>query len=230
MDTNPQLQWQYFQDTNTLIHHACRHVLETANTAINQAQRFRIVLSGGTTPKALYTALRSGTTDWSKWEIYFTDERCLPTGDSERNDFMAQQALLNHVPVAAVHTLPAELGPENGAIQANQQLDNTTPFDLVLLGIGEDGHTASLFPGINWGKEQNSPAVIPVHNSPKPPPQRLSLSLNRLANSHQALLLSTGDAKLPALRGLAKSEDNSPLVKLAQHVPVQVYYQATQSV
>jgi 6-phosphogluconolactonase/glucosamine-6-phosphate isomerase/deaminase len=111
--------------------------------------RFRIVLSGGTTPQALYRRLRTLATDWSCWQIYFGDERNLPIGDPDRNDSMAAAAWLDHVDLdgAQVHAVPYLADVEAAAAAYADTIANAQGFDLVLLGMGEDGHTASLFPG-----------------------------------------------------------------------------------
>ena len=163
------------------------------------------MLAGGRTPEAAYRLLVGADTDWSRWEIYFGDERCLPVDDAERNSRMAARALLDAVkiPTANVHTIPAEQGAEAAAKAYQPVVRAALPFDLVLLGIGEDGHTASLFPG------QQHPAgqlVHAVHNAPKPPPDRVSLSAGALSEAREVLILATGAAKRTAIKAWQAGE------------------------
>ncbi|HID48483.1 MAG TPA: 6-phosphogluconolactonase, partial [Chromatiales bacterium] len=171
--------------------------------------RFRIVLSGGTTPRTIYRSLREGETDWTGWHVYFGDERCLPAGDPGRNDHMAREAWLDHVPVpgAQIHSIPAERGSEAGARAYGELLDAVDVFDLVLLGLGEDGHTASLFPGHPPGAEPEAPAVLAVHDAPKPPPERISLSARRLSASRRVWFLVSGAGKADALAAWQRGDD-----------------------
>jgi 6-phosphogluconolactonase len=194
-------RWHAFPDQVALEQAALRFMLESAEQAIAERGVFRLVLSGGTTPRRLYQVLRQAQTGWSAWHIYFGDERCLPAGAPERNSHMARLAWLDQVsiPAAQIHPIPAELGPEGGAGRYARELAQVGEFDLVLLGLGEDGHTASLFPGGAWEGEAWLPAAIPVLDAPKPPPQRVSLSPARLSLASRVLFLASGEAKRPAL-------------------------------
>jgi 6-phosphogluconolactonase len=163
--------------------------------------RFRIVLSGGTTPQVLYQRLRTLNTDWSCWHIYFGDERYLPIGDPQRNDTMAAAAWLDHVdlPAVHIHTVPYLPQIQAAAAAYSAELAQVQGFDLVLLGLGEDGHTASLFPGdaCAAGTTELALAVI---NAPKPPPQRVSMSARSLSNATAVWCIVTGDSKRSALQ------------------------------
>jgi 6-phosphogluconolactonase len=145
--------------------------------------------------------LRDAKTDWSRWQVWFGDERCLPSDDPQRNSAMATQALLAHVPVPAsqVHTIPAELGADEAARRYVDALRGVGDFDLVLLGLGEDGHTASLFPGRDWGESPEDPDALAVHGAPKPPPERVSLCAARLSRSREVLFLADARGKRAAL-------------------------------
>ncbi|HWT20443.1 MAG TPA: 6-phosphogluconolactonase, partial [Variovorax sp.] len=153
------------------------------------------------TPRAIYQMLRKAITDWPKWQVYFGDERCLPVGNSQRNSRMARDTLLDQVPIprANIHTMPAEAGPVEGAAQYAQTLHAIGDFDLVLLGLGEDGHTASLFPDHDWGTADDSADVLPVFDAPKPPPERVSLSAARLSRARCVLFLADGESKREAV-------------------------------
>lgn len=181
----------------------------TASAANSIAARgaFHIVLAGGRTPEAIYTQLRTLTTDWRAWSIYFGDERCLPSGDSERNDSMARASWLDHVAVPAeqIYSIAAQLGSTRAAESYNSTLAAVGDFDMVLLGLGEDGHTASLFPG-DSAALRASAAAIAVHNAPKPPAERVSMSSRRLSRARSVLFLVSGEGKRVALRSWQQGE------------------------
>lgn len=145
--------------------------------------------------------LRCVDADWSRWHVYFGDERCLPVDDAERNSAMVATVWLNHVPIpcAQVQVIPAELGASAAALAYAQTLRGVGIFDLVLLGLGEDGHTASLFPGHDWGSAADATDVLAVFDAPKPPRQRISLSARRLSRTCEALFLVAGETKRSAV-------------------------------
>jgi len=196
-----RIDWKVFDNTTTLRQAACKTVLHSANQAIAERGRFLIVLAGGTTPRDVYRHLRHADTDWSKWHVYYGDERCLPPEHAERNSRMAEESLLRQVaiPSSQIHTIPAEFGPEQGALDYSQTLAEVGLFDLVLLGMGEDAHTASLFPGKLWESQPAAPA-IPIHGAPKPPPERVSLSASRLSQARQVIFFVTGASKRHAVQ------------------------------
>ncbi|MCG6863347.1 MAG: 6-phosphogluconolactonase, partial [Chromatiaceae bacterium] len=132
------------------------------------------------------------------WQVYFGDERCLPSDHADRNSRAAALAWLDRVPIPAanIHPIPAELGAEAGAAAYEPLVGTAMPFDLVILGMGEDGHTASLFPG---QIHQVPDLVLPVHGAPKPPPDRVSLSAGALSNALEILILVTGAGKRRAV-------------------------------
>ena len=110
---------------------------------------------------------------------------------------MAAIEWLDHVPIPKdrVHPIPAELGARAAALAYADTLRGVGEFDLVLLGLGEDGHTASLFPNHDWGTAPDAPDVLAVLDAPKPPPQRVSLSAARLSRAREVLFLVAGDSK-----------------------------------
>lgn len=156
MDALQKCRWYEFDSKTSLEQAASRFILETAERAIAATGAFRIVLAGGNTPRSVYQTLRTAHTDWSAWHIYFGDERCLAADDPERNSAMARNLWLDHVAIPAkqIRMIQGELGPEAAAANYALDLAKVEKFDLVLLGLGEDGHTASLFPGKDWGKRK----------------------------------------------------------------------------
>lgn len=195
-------RWNAVDDIAQLYESACKRILEIASDAIKQRGHFLIVLAGGNTPKGVYQMLRYADTDWSCWQIYFGDERCLAANDTKRNSQMAAHAWLDHVaiPKNQVHVIPAELGALAAARAYTRTLYDVGEFDLVLLGLGEDGHTASLFPGNDWCTEASAANVLAIENAPKPPAQRVSLSAKRLSHARAVLFLITGESKRDAVR------------------------------
>lgn len=159
--------------------------------------RTRLVLAGGTTPRRCYELLRERRIEWGRATVLFGDERCLPPEDPESNFRLADDALLRHVAPASVHRIPAELGPDEAALLYEPVVAEGA-LDLVLLGIGQDGHTASLFPG-SAALEATS-LVAPVRGAPKPPPQRVTLTLRALRSAHRVVILATGADKADAVR------------------------------
>jgi len=196
-------RWHRYASLAELSQSAARRILQSARNAIGRSGRFSIVLAGGSTPRQVYELLRASSTDWSHWQVYFGDERCLPVDHPERNSRMAAESWLDHVAIlpAQIHPIPAELGPAR-AVEAYAEIMAgmaEEEFDLVLLGLGEDGHTASLFPGHEWGADPGSPPVRAVLDAPKPPPQRVSLSAARLSQASVVMFLVSGEGKKQAL-------------------------------
>ncbi|MER3484038.1 MAG: 6-phosphogluconolactonase [Meiothermus sp.] len=165
----------------------------------------RAVLSGGNTPLQAYALWGKSDILWNRVQLIASDERCLPPDDAERND--------NAIPAAigprryTYHRFPAELGPERASEAMESVVADLVPFDLVVLGLGEDGHTASLFPGREL--EQDT-LVIPVHDSPKAPPERISLTAKALSQTQLIVYLVTGEGKREALQNFLNGADLPP--------------------
>lgn len=204
--TAATLRWHVFPSPAEVVARLSAAVAAQAAQALAERSRYLIVLAGGETPRPLYEGLCKLDTDWSRWTIYFGDERCLPRGDPGRNDVMARSAWLDHVPIPRdeIHSVPAELGAAAAASRYAALLANVGRFDTTLLGLGEDGHTASLFPGLPTGAELGSPDVLAVEGAPKPPAERVTLTARRLAAAAHVELLAVGAAKSEALRQLRR--------------------------
>jgi len=190
-------RWHAVRDERALHAAALDAILAGAAQAIHARGQFHLVLAGGNTPRGIYRALGAAQTDWSAWHIYFGDERCLPPEDSARNSRMAAETWLDSVPIPPlqVHAIQGELGALDAARTYAQTLHTVGDFDLVLLGLGDDGHTASLFPGHEWGAAPASPDTLAVFDAPRPPPQRVSLSAARLSRARQVIFLVSGESK-----------------------------------
>jgi 6-phosphogluconolactonase len=191
-----------------------------------------LVLSGGGIGIAVLEALREaparGAIDWDELDIFWGDERFLPSGHPERNETQAREALLDHVAVdpARVHPLPASDGPDGNdpeaaaeryadLLRAHSSPEDHGPvprFDVVLLGVGPDGHTASLFPGLAAVYDERP--VVAVRGAPKPPPTRTTLTLSGLNAARDIWLVAAGEDKASAV-ALALSGAGSSQVPAA---------------
>ncbi len=191
-------RWHEFKSQDEINQAAVDNILQLATKSINKYGSFLIVLAGGSTPKAVYKLLSQQQAEWDKWHIFHNDDRCLPVDDNDRNSKMARDAWLSHVaiPETQVHDIPAELGNVEGAKAYAQTLRGVRTFDLVILGLGEDGHTASLFPS---HAVDNSADAVPVSDAPKPPPERITISQNRLNHTNAVMFLVTGSGKQEAV-------------------------------
>jgi 6-phosphogluconolactonase len=194
-------EWRVFTDADALVTALADALCAEAAAAIAARGVFHLVLAGGSTPRALYRALADRNAGDPCWYVWYGDERCLPADHAERNSVMAQAAWLaaSRIPPENRRPIPAELGAVDAAAHYAGWLKNVANFDVVLLGMGEDGHTASLFPGHDWGDAPGSPDALAVLDAPKPPPERVSLSAARLSRSQRVWFLVTGSGKREAL-------------------------------
>ena len=201
--------------------------VKEACAAVAARGRFFVALAGGTTFTGAYRLLaaspRSGCVSWKNVVVFFGDERCVPDGAEDRNDRAAREALLDHVsiPPGSVHTVdvakrdPAGLY-ESELLEAFGVPRGSVPrFDLVLLGMGPDGHVASLFPGHD-GLRVTERLVIRIAGSPKPPPERVTMTLPLLNAARTVLLVASGAAKKDAA---ARARSGDPAIPAARIDP-----------
>jgi 6-phosphogluconolactonase len=201
-------EWRVFESPDVLVPRLAEALCAEAEAAIAARGTFHLVLAGGNTPRALYRALADRQAGDAHWQVWYGDERCLPLGHPERNSVMAEKAWLaaSHIPPENRRPIPAERGAREAAAWYAERLKGVGDFDVVLLGMGEDGHTASLFPEHDWGDAPNSSDVMAVHGAAKPPPERVSLSAARLNRSQRVWFVITGSSKRHALRRWAWHE------------------------
>jgi 6-phosphogluconolactonase len=187
--------------------------------------RASVVLTGGGLGIALLRALRDGrlrdAVDWRRLDVWWGDERFLPAGDGERNETQARDALLDHVPLdpARVHPMPASDGPDGndveaaaeryaGELAAAAKPEHHLPhFDVLLLGMGGEGHVASIFPESPAAYDERP--VVGVRGSPKPPPSRVSLTFPTINSADEVWLVVAGADKAGAV-GLALGAGAGP--------------------
>ena len=188
-------------------------VAEAAAADIAEALRAgarTLVLTGGTSPKRCYELLSELDVDWGRVSVLFGDERCVPPFDPESNYRVAKESLLDRVHPATVYRIPAELGPDEGADLYAEVVANTAPFDFVLLGVGEDGHVNSLFPGHKALQAEGLTAGI--HDSPKPPPRRVTMTLEAIRDAGRILIIATGEGKANAVALARRGETPSGMI------------------
>ncbi len=206
-----------YPDIQTLNTEAAQFIVRLANEAIVSHGRFTIALSGGSTPKATYTLLGSepyrSQIDWTRVEIFWSDERCVPPDDKESNYALAQQVLLSKIPIPTtqIHRMPADSPDLDAASQAYERemqrtfsTDGIPNLDLIQLGMGPEAHTTSLFPHQASLHEQQR-LVIPV-SVPKPPPLRLTFTPPLLNAAKHVLFLVTGNEKADAVKSVLEGE------------------------
>lgn len=203
-------QWRILPGTEALAREASETISRAAREAIETRGRFSLVLAGGRTPCRTYELLCETRQAWSSWSLYYGDERCLPADHPQRNSRMVGDTGLAQR-VEREYPIPAELGAEAAAQAYSETIRDVLPFDMVLLGMGEDGHTASLFPGGAWS---DVPGAIPVHDAPKPPPDRVSLSAGALQSCNAMLVLVSGAGKRAALHAWRSGQD-LPVARVA---------------
>lgn len=197
--------WQVY-DSEALLVSAVTDLIEARlRQATSEKGEFHLVFPGGRSIVAVLQALSKRTLSWKGVHLYLTDERCVARGDNERNDRLVDEYLLSSIVTdpPVLHRIPAELGPDNGAQEFASQLSAAPKFDLVLLGLGEDGHTASLFPD-SLGDQPTE--VVAVHHSPKPPPERVSLGYARLASARERVVLALGKTKQAVIKRIRAGE------------------------
>jgi 6-phosphogluconolactonase len=222
-------------DAETVAARAAAHVTRELERARELRGVAHVALSGGTTPARTFELLATEPAiDWDDVEFWFADERCVGPDDDESNYKLAAETLLQPagIPSERVHRMEGELGPWEGAgryaLALGERLgadrstgDPRTPsaagaptlpiLDLVVLGIGPDGHVASLFPGAGTLDASEQASCLGVDDSPKPPPERITLSLAVLRAARGCVLLATGASKADAV--------NAMLGEPSRHVP-----------
>ncbi len=206
-----------YDDKHILSQHAAEYIMRIAKESIDLHGRFTIALTGGTTPGEAYSLLASepirSQIDWQRVYIFWGDERCVPHTNPESNYYLAQQVLFDKVaiPKSQIHPVPADQPDRDAASQAytvelHQAFGtNGVPsFDLIHLGMGPEGHTASLFPHQASLHEKHR-LVMPV-SVPKPPPDRLTFTPPLLNAARNVLFLVTGSEKADALHAVLEGE------------------------
>jgi 6-phosphogluconolactonase len=198
------------ETADDLAREAAARFAEAAGKAIAGHGRFSVALSGGSTPRKLYSLLAqppyAQAIDWSRVYIFFADERYVLPDHPDSTLLLARETLLDRVPIPPgnVYAMPTEDdAPETSALAYAESLASffgakLPRFDLILLGMGPDGHTASLFPG----RPDLPGSVAAIFDSPKPPPTRLTLTLDAINNAAEIWFLVTGADKAERVKAV----------------------------
>ena len=209
-------------DLEAAAERAAQEIARALTDALEHRGVAHLGLSGGRTPHRVYELLATMLADWSAVELWYGDERCVGPEDPESTHRLVAETLLAGIDGAQPHEhrVRGELGPEAAAQAYAEELrarvapaeaPNASPglpaLDIALLGLGEDGHTASLFPGHPEVLDETDTLCLPVHDAPKPPPARVTLSLPVLRAARHCLLLVTGAAKADALAAVLSGPD-----------------------
>lgn len=211
-----------WENGEELAREAADFVVWTGEQAVKGGGTFRLALAGGTTPKALYALLAGSSLakrlDWRRVEVFFGDERCVPPDHADSNFRMADEALLKplKIPQDRIFRMKGEDEPEQAARQYEDRIrkafDVSAPawprFDLILLGLGEDGHTASLFPGTAAVNERQRLAV--PNQAPQGVRERLTFTLPLINQARTVVFLVSGRSKAPALRSVLEDPAADP--------------------
>lgn len=217
------LKIRVFPDPAAVAQAAAEFIAHAAQTAIAAAGQFNIALSGGDTPRPLYQLLASDSfisqIDWSKVHIYFADERCVPPVHPDSNFRMASETLLDLVPLPPgnIHRMRGEIEPEAAAAEYGQLLKaqfGDGGLDVAILGMGEDGHTASLFPGTKALDEQQHRCVANYVEELQS--WRLTMTAPFLNRTKEVLILVTGKNKAATLHQVLEGERD------AKRYPIQL--------
>lgn len=199
---------QIFADQRTLATALCQYVALAAHASSIARGRFCVALSGGSLMNLLAPALVASSLrerfDWSAWHVFWVDERWAPTSSPDSNFGLAHGLLFSRVsvPEANIHAVDDSKSPEETARGYEDRIrkslfvkaDTLPRFDLVLLGLGEDGHTASLFPG-HSALLENRRWVVPVFDAPKPPPIRVTMTLPVINAARRVVFVAAGPHK-----------------------------------
>jgi 6-phosphogluconolactonase len=215
-----ELERVVLSDAAAVAHEAARRFVLQAQTAVDARGRFGVVLSGGSTPALLYRLLAQppyrDQVPWHAVHVFWADERCVPPDDPESNYRLAREALLDHVPILPenVHRLEGERDPGAAARSYERALQDfycgpQPRFDLVLLGLGRDGHTASLFPGSPALVEREQLVIPTQAEYDGRPACRLTLTLPAINAARCVIFLVTGAGKAPIVADLFTSRRHS---------------------
>jgi 6-phosphogluconolactonase len=172
-----------------------------AAVALFEAASGHLCITGGSTPKKAYERLAAQRADWSGVDFWFTDERCVPPDHEHSNFRMANEAMLSRADGATVHRMRGELGPTEGAAdhEREYQAAGAPAFDLILLGMGPDAHTCSLFPGDEALAERERPVVGVETPGMAPLVSRITFTLPVVNASRRIVFLVTGEDKADAV-------------------------------
>lgn len=219
-----------FQGVNELAASLRAYVLEAQNSSLSRHQVFRVAVSGGSLPKVLGQALLKETTgegkvQFDKWEIFYADERAVPLDHEDSNHRLVKEEILDKIPaeLGQPKVFPIDVKYLDDIQELADQYEQTLVsvfaardsvrlpmFDLLLLGCGPDGHTCSLFPGSPLLRESEA-WVLPISDSPKPPPKRITLSLPVATHGIKIGFVATGGGKKDIMKQIFDTDEGRQL-------------------
>jgi 6-phosphogluconolactonase len=214
---------QSFTDYQSLNDSLCLQITDQLKTQIEHQGQASLIVSGGSTPKSLYEELSHQHLAWDRVSVCLSDERWVDVTDSDSNELMLKNTLLqNHAKQANFVSLKPDCSIEDAATQITPQLNVIpSPFTVVILGMGNDGHTASLFPDcpeLQHALNHPHDSVMSIHSASKG--ARITLTLQRLINCQHLYLLIRGEDKLATLEKALSSDDTAEMpVRAILHNP-----------
>jgi len=209
---------------------AVERFVDYSNELRDMTERFSVALAGGNTPRQVYELLATerfkNRVEWSQVHLFFGDERCVPPEHPDSNYAMAYEALISRVPIPAknVHRIPGESNPNEGALEYENELRAFFAglawprFDLVLLGMGEDGHTASLFPDSAALKEMSRWVVATRNEQSRQ--ERITLTVPVFNHARRIMVLVTGKKKAQRLKEVLRPEPGSEQLPVQAITPI----------
>ncbi len=208
------------EDAEAVARHAADGLARAIDVARAADRELHVALAGGSTPQRAYELLAEVEGSWAHVHLWLGDERCVPEDDAEANVRMVRESLLatGRAQPPVLHVVPSPEVPEDAAWLSGLEVLSHMPeavFDSVLLGMGPDGHTCSLFPGHPVLRVREAP-VAPVRDSPKPPPERVTLTLPVVRRARFTLLLVSGEGKRDALAAALAGDESIPLALLGE--------------
>ena len=219
-----------FDSPDALARAAATTWVDNVAKAHSAGKTYSVALSGGRFVQTFFEYIveiaRARAVSCDHVHFFWADERCVPPESPDSNYKLAQDAIFAplNVPAGNIHRLRGELDPEVAVQQAIKELVQIVPpgasglpaLDLVQLGMGEDGHIASLFPNASPANINCPASFLAVYDSPKPPPRRLTLSFAAIASAHSVWVFATGAAKAEALQESIQPDGRTPLARLLQ--------------
>ncbi|QRV76129.1 glucosamine-6-phosphate isomerases/6-phosphogluconolactonase [Ceratobasidium sp. AG-Ba] len=226
-----------FSSSPALVDSLAEFIVKSQTEAIEKRKKFTVALSGGSLPKMLKGLIGRKDIPWDQWYIYFADERLVSLDHEDSNYGLCKKEFLSHVPIPEknIHTINTSILDdaeevadqyEKILIQEFAQKDSARfpVFDLILLGMGPDGHTCSLFPGHELLSEGDR-WIAPIEDSPKPPPRRITFTFPVLNHASRCVFVASGEGKQEMLKDvLDHPEKGLPCSRVRPISPGQVYW------
>ncbi|KZT06374.1 6-phosphogluconolactonase [Laetiporus sulphureus 93-53] len=238
MPTSPSPPILYSFSTSKELSDAVAHfIVKAQKESIEKKGRFTVAISGGSLPKQLNALIGKPGLKWDKWQVFYADERVVPLDHPDSNHKLCMDELFSKVPIPLdnIHTIDPSLADdieelsdayEQELIHEFAQKDSARfpIFDLILLGVGPDGHTASLFPGHPLLTEEGS-WVAYIEDSPKPPPKRITLTYPVINHAARVAFVASGAGKADILKTvLDKPEEGLPASRVRPAAPGHLYW------